>query len=137
LCNRLQGVYANDTHTFTLNKLTPLSFRQQLTLDRLCVVYARLQMLRDGLEGAPRYSMASRHFLKDSERSPGPAAYLPTMWAMNNRPPEYTFGMKHHSDKSFITPGTVTTGLIGLMPIARKYICTTLIFPRTRCALTR
>jgi len=63
------------------------------------------KMLRDGLEGAAKYSMASRHYLKENERSPGPAAYLPTMWAMPNRPPEYTFGMKHRYDKSFITPG--------------------------------
>ena len=62
-------------------------------------------MLRDGLEGRPKYSMASRHFLKESERSPGPAAYFPTTWALANRPPDYTFGMKHHADKLFITPG--------------------------------
>ena len=69
----------------------------------LLIMY--LKMLRDGLEGTPKYSMASRHFLKESERSPGPAAYLPTKWAIANRPPEYTFGMKYRYDKNFITPG--------------------------------
>jgi len=64
-----------------------------------------LKMLRDGPECAPKYSMTSRHHLKESERSPGPAAYLPTMWAMNNRPPDYTFGMKLRYDKGFVTPG--------------------------------
>jgi len=62
-------------------------------------------MLRDGLEGAPKYSMASRHIFIEPERSPGPAAYFPTKWAIANRPPDYTFGMKLIYDKSFITPG--------------------------------
>jgi len=67
-------------------------------------------MLRDGLEGAPKYSMASRHIFAEKERSPGPAAYFPTKWALADRPPEYTFGMKHMDNKSFITPGqSVTT----------------------------
>jgi len=67
-----------------------------------------MQMLRDGLEGAPKYSMAARHIFIEKERSPGPAAYFPTVWALANRPPEYTFGMKHRADKNFITPGQST-----------------------------
>jgi len=66
-------------------------------------------MLRDGLEGAPKYSMSFRHYYKESERSPGPAVYFPTKWALTHRPPEYTFGIKLPSDKSFITPGEQTS----------------------------
>jgi len=75
------------------------------TRDNINMFVNTCKMLRDGLEGAPKYSMASRHFLRQDERSPGPAAYFPTMWAMDNRPPEYTFGMKHLCDKKFVTPG--------------------------------
>ena len=57
------------------------------------------------MEGRPKYSMASRHIFTEKSRSPGPAAYFPTKWALADRPPEYTFGMKHMDNKSFITPG--------------------------------
>ena len=83
-------------------------------------------MLRDGLEGRPKYSMASRHFLKESERSPGPAAYFPTKWALDNRPPEYTMGMKLRYEKGFVTPGTSVAACYKLAPLnveARTTVC--------------
>lgn len=68
------------------------------------IYYPNSKMLRDGMEGSPKYSLTARRGEKEYDRSPGPAAYFPTKWAEDNQPPAYSFGVKHADDATFLTP---------------------------------
>lgn len=67
--------------------------------------YPHPKMLRDGREGIPKYSMLARHPDVEQFQSPGPAAYKPTMRQAVERPPEYSFGVKHMEFRKDNIPG--------------------------------
>ena len=77
-----------------------------------------VKILRDGPDGAPKYSLGIRLTTTLKSQSPGPAKYLPGKNSGLPRPPEFTFGVKGPFACGFNTPGKILDQVSDMSTVA-------------------